>query len=125
MPVADLRPRPKRAHVQEDTFSEPCEPGGVATDAEDGDLTSEIITCPPDSCLAIGCPLHSFVKKGIQGCGVDTVSSSPDTDYTLKFVVWDRSVPAMMTTAERRIRVMSPCGVNEIYCADIGAACPL
>lgn len=106
--------------MQEDIFSSPCEPGGVAIDAEDGNLTDVIITCPPESCLPLGCPLHSFLKKGIQGCGIDTSESQPGTEFKLKFAVWDRHVPPMMTTAERLIRVTSPCAVAEIYCAGIG-----
>lgn len=106
--------------MQEDEFSVPCEPGGVATDAEDGDLTNVIITCPAASCLAIGCPQHSFPKKGIQGCGVDTVLAAPGTEYRLKFVVWDRNVPSMMATAERIIRVETPCDAEELFCGDIG-----
>ena len=102
-------------------FSAPCEPGGFVLDDQDGDLTSQLITCPPDPCLAVGCPQHAFTKKGIQGCGIDTVSSSPGSEFTLTFVVWDRHVPPMMATADRVIRVMSPCSVNELYCTDIGA----
>jgi hypothetical protein len=107
---------------QEDRFGKPCEPGGVATDAEDGDLTRYIVTCPPEACLPVGCPLHSFRKKGIQGCGIDTVTREPGTEYTLKFIVWDRNVPPKMATAERIIRVISPCSEQELYCPGLGAA---
>jgi hypothetical protein len=58
--------------------------------------------------------------KGIQGCGIDTESAEPGTEYHLQFVVWDRNVPPMMATVERVIRVLSPCSPPEAYCSGIG-----
>ena len=43
-----------------------CEPGVVARDVEDGDLTSRVLACPPTECLRFGCPGHEFVVKGAQ-----------------------------------------------------------
>ena len=33
----------------------PCEPGGSATDAQDGNLTASILACPPSTCLSTYC----------------------------------------------------------------------
>jgi hypothetical protein len=62
------------------------------------------------------------VKKGIQGCGVDTITGEPGTEFKLPFVVWDRHAPAKNATAERIIRVISPCRSQELYCPGYGAA---
>jgi hypothetical protein len=45
-----------------------CEPGAIAQDAEDGDLTSRVFSCPPASCIerGDGCTGHEFSKKGLQ-----------------------------------------------------------
>lgn len=43
-----------------------CEPGAAASDAVDGDLTASVLACPPEACLAVGCPGHEFVKKGLE-----------------------------------------------------------
>lgn len=106
--------------MQEDKVSAPCEPGALALDAEDGNLTEAIITCPPESCLAVGCPLHSYIKKGIQGCGVDALTAEPGTEYSFLFQVWDRNVPPKTVTVERNIRVISPCSDEELYCPGYG-----
>lgn len=42
-----------------------CESGVLATDMEDGDLTARVLACPPDDCLAFGCPGHEFQVKGV------------------------------------------------------------
>ena len=41
-----------------------CESGVVAVDDEDGDLSARVLSCPPASCLAFGCPGHEFAVKG-------------------------------------------------------------
>lgn len=41
-----------------------CESGVQAMDPEDGDLTARVLACPPDDCLAFGCPGHEFQVKG-------------------------------------------------------------
>ena len=103
---------------QEDSEAAPCESGAVASDAEDGDLTGAVITCPPDGCLSYGCPRHSFVNKGIQGCGVDTVTAPVGTEVAVTFLVWDRGQPPQRAHATRLIRVVSPCDDGEVYCPE-------
>ena len=101
-------------------LSAPCEPGALATDVEDGNLTNAIVTCPPNSCLPVGCPRHAYIKKGIQGCGIDALTAEPGTEYELSFQVWDRSVPPKSATVTRNIRVISPCDEQETYCPGYG-----
>ena len=96
--------------------SQPCETGANAFDAEDGDLTARIVTCPPDSCIAAGCAGHEFVRKGINGCGVNTTHGAIGAEFKLVFQAWDDGVPAKSATVTRLIRVVSPCAKNEIYC---------
>lgn len=73
------------------TDASPCElgamavdPDGVASDQGGNgssalNLTTQVVVCPPDTCLSRGCsPVtlrrHFFVAKGLQGCGIDTMA---------------------------------------------------
>ena len=49
------------------TPDELCEPGAIAMDPEDGDLTFRVFSCPPASCIerGDGCTGHEFSKKGL------------------------------------------------------------
>ena len=78
------------------TAAAPCEPGAIAVDP-DGlvpanstmpqplNKTSEVVVCPPASCLSRGCSptelrRNYFVTKGLAGCGIDT-SAPEGTQY--------------------------------------------
>ena len=96
--------------------------GAKAIDPEDGDLTSSIVTCPPESCAKFGCPGHEFSVKGISGCGVD-VYARMGTVVTVEFVVWDLSIPAQRASATRQYVIVTPCETGEIYCPNLSAVC--
>lgn len=93
-----------------------CCAGGQASDIEDGNLTSHIVSCPPDSCLATGCKGHEYEQKGIAGCGIDSVGGNIDQEFAIVFAVWDLGSPAQMATAQRTMRIVSPCAADQIFC---------
>ncbi|KAK3258920.1 hypothetical protein CYMTET_32060 [Cymbomonas tetramitiformis] len=93
-----------------------CEPGATATDAEDGNLAARVLSCPPESCLAVGCPGHEFVSKGLAGC-LDT-SAEVGTVFEVRFVVFDRGAPAGSASAMRTITIGPPCALGEVVCPD-------
>ncbi|KAK3237812.1 hypothetical protein CYMTET_52134 [Cymbomonas tetramitiformis] len=98
-----------------------CEPGAQATDAEDGNLTAEILSCPPPCVTAVACSGHRFrphgegaEAKGIQGC-LNT-SAEVGTMFQLDFVVYDFNYPAASSTVSRYITIVSTCDIGEFYC---------
>jgi hypothetical protein len=42
-----------------------CQGVPEAFDAEDGDLSENVLACPPDKCLPFGCPGHELRRKGV------------------------------------------------------------
>eukprot|EP00892_Ulva_mutabilis_P003917 jgi/Ulvmu1/1898/UM012_0056.1 len=96
-----------------------CEPGAEAEDAEGTSLTDRVLSCPPDACLPFGCPGHEFSGKGLDSCGIDTIQAAVGTEYSLPFVVFDHSVPPLMATATRYVRVVEPCASGETYCPSV------
>ena len=81
--------------------------------------TDGILSCPPDSCMLFNCPGHEVRVKGLSGCGIDTVSAPVDTLLVLNFVSPDSHTPSAVTRVSRMIVVVSPCGPEHIYCADL------
>ncbi|KAK3289237.1 hypothetical protein CYMTET_3328 [Cymbomonas tetramitiformis] len=101
----------------DETHSMLCEPGATAIDDEDGDLTSTVLVCPPDSCLSVGCPGHTWATKGMQGC-INT-SSPVGTIFSVRFVVFDRGTPQRNATVTRVVTITSRCDVEEDLCDDL------
>ena len=75
----------KCTSMQQPTLLEPCEPGA---NGSTNSMTLRVLACPPLSCLPIGCPGHEFVKKGLQGCGLDTLNSPVGTEFSIEFTVF-------------------------------------
>jgi hypothetical protein len=90
--------------------------GASAWDEEDGDVSKRILSCPPISCVPFNCPGHEMFRKGVSGCGIDTVSAPVGTVFALAFTVSDLSFPPITSEALRRIVVVSPCEQGQTYC---------
>jgi hypothetical protein len=69
--------------------------------------------------MVFNCPGHESHRKGLSGCGIDTVNAPVDTIFFLLFTVSDFSFPPATSTAQRIIKVVSPCEESEIYCPDL------
>jgi hypothetical protein len=93
--------------------------GVTAWDEEDGDLSKRVLTCPPISCVPFNCPGHEFFRKGLSGCGIDTVSAPVGTVFDLAFTVSDLSIPPATSEVLRHIMVVSPCEESQTYCPDL------
>eukprot|EP00892_Ulva_mutabilis_P005686 jgi/Ulvmu1/348/UM001_0353.1 len=100
-----------------------CAAAPAAFDEEDGSLTDSVLACPPDECLLFGCPGHEFRKKGLQGCGVDTVNGTVGSKFELTFVVFDRDQPPANASLQQSIIVTSPCASSQTYCPDKAPLC--
>ena len=50
----------------------PCEPGGSATDTQDGNLTVSILACPPSSCLSTYCTGESGFRYARSHAAADS-----------------------------------------------------
>jgi hypothetical protein len=90
-----------------------------AWDEEDGDVSKRVLTCPPTACVPFNCPGHEFFRKGLSGCGIDTLSAPVGTVFGLAFTVSDLSMPPATSEVLRRIMVVSPCGEGHTYCPDL------
>ena len=93
-----------------------CEPGAVALDTDGTDISADVLSCPPDSCLAQGCPGHQLARKGLAGC-VDTAAAE-GTTFAVKFVVFSRAQPPLSATVERLITITAACPTSPylFYC---------
>jgi hypothetical protein len=91
----------------------------------------QVLSCPPASCLPFGCPGHEFVTKGIQGCGVNTLSGTVGAQFALQFVVFNSAQPALSANVSRTIVVATPCApglrrcfrLTDLKCAITFAGC--
>ena len=84
----------------------PCDPGAVATDAEDGDLTPLVTACAP-----WGVFTRRFDRAGVSGCNIDT---SVPGKHTVWFRVADSS--RRVVTANRTVLVVPSCNGGERVC---------
>ncbi|KAG2422885.1 hypothetical protein HXX76_015713 [Chlamydomonas incerta] len=105
----------------------PCEPLGIATDQEDGNLSSQIALCPPStssasSCVSTQCRAHWPDRKQPADCGIDTLTGPIGTTFRLRLAVYDSA--GANTTAERVVTVVSPCAAGKYYCPIEGAYAP-
>ena len=86
----------------------------------DGSSTSaSVLACPPDTCLALGCPGHEFWRKGLLGCGIPTASSPVGATFTVTFHAFNPAAPGRSATATRAVTVVSPCTPGEVHCPDV------
>ncbi|KAK3233701.1 hypothetical protein CYMTET_56024 [Cymbomonas tetramitiformis] len=97
-----------------------CEPGAVANDTEDGDLSAAVLSCPPISCRHLGCPGHEWAAKGIEGC-LNT-SAEVGTMFQVEFLVFDNAVPSQAASVHRTVTIIAPCESQEILCEDLSCS---
>lgn len=69
--------------------------------------------------MKFGCPGHESVRKGLSGCGVNTVQASVGTWFSVNFTVSDFNTPPATSSVQRLILVVSPCADQETYCPDL------
>ena len=121
----------------------PCEPGGSATDIQDGSLTASILACPPPSCLSTYCTgdtclrmqvapaavdsghlsctgtIASFVHAGQEVSQVGLANCAVNTSLpvgtliSISFLVFDKGTPRLNATAERTLVIGSPCATGK------------
>jgi hypothetical protein len=82
-------------------------------------VSERVLTCPPIPCAPFNCPGHEFFRKGLSGCGIDTLSAPVGTVFSLEFTVSDLSIPPAASEVLRRIVVVSPCKEGHTYCPDL------
>ena len=107
---------------QQPTATLPCEPGATALGPNNQVLTSQVLACPPASCIPFGCPGYQFSRVGITPCAIN--SSAPvGTTYSVTFMLVvlpaSGSVPVSMST-QRTITIVSPCSAGQYVC---GTSC--
>ncbi|KAG2422397.1 hypothetical protein HYH02_015445, partial [Chlamydomonas schloesseri] len=90
------------------TLQLPCEPGAIAWDPEDGNITNMVALCPPNDCAPSQCRAHAVVAKQPADCGVDTTSAPVGATLRLRLAVFDTS--GAMAAVERVIRVQPSAG---------------
>jgi hypothetical protein len=72
----------------------PCDPGAIALDNEDGDLSAAVVVTP--SSVSLEGPLGTRVQ--------------------IKYSVTDNGLPRLSNHAYRIIEIVSPCGDSEYFC---------
>ena len=77
-------------------------------------MTSRVLSCPPASCLAAGCPGHELAVKGLAGCL--NLAGAVGGVIELEFVVFDRAVPPNSASVKRFIALGPPCDVGLHSC---------
>jgi hypothetical protein len=108
---------------QDQTAETLCELGATATDDQDGNLTHKVLACPPDSCIAAGCPGHEFQRKGLEGC-LNT-SAPVGTIFNVSFVVFDSEQPPLRANAFRLVTIAQPCAADEFWCGATTGCSPV
>ncbi|KAK3262721.1 hypothetical protein CYMTET_28429, partial [Cymbomonas tetramitiformis] len=116
--VAVGRNNPYAACTAGETPSEArlCEPGVMAVDDNDGDVTNKVLSCPPQECLEVGCPGHEFAVKGIEGCL--STEAAVGTIFEVEFLVFDSAIPPNSARATRTVTIVAPCAEEHHYCED-------
>lgn len=83
----------------------------------DGNLTTQVVACPPQECLPFGCPGHELYVKGLAGCGVDTVNAAVGTTFNITFTVFDYHHPPGFASVLRTITIAAaPCPAGQFNC---------
>jgi len=96
-----------------------CDQGAIASDVEDGDLTSSILACPPRTCTVdgIACKSHLLSVKGITPCLPSNVDALPvGTKVLLPFTVFDYGIPPLNASISRTLVIVSSCEPGEYNC---------
>jgi hypothetical protein len=88
---------------------------GTTASIVTGCLLSQVLACPPASCLAYGCPGYEFSTNGLRGCSIDT-SAPAGSVFRVPFVVLDPSTGTGRASVERTVVITEPCGVGLYYC---------
>ena len=98
---------------------EVCEPGAVAADPEQGDLTSRILALPSSmdamECLEVDCAAYRVSLNGLQGAGVHT-NREIGTSFVVQFLVVDEA--GAWAAANRTVMIVAPCPDGEVLCPD-------
>ncbi|KAK3260700.1 hypothetical protein CYMTET_30357, partial [Cymbomonas tetramitiformis] len=98
-----------------------CDPGVDAADEEDGNLTAQVVVCPPSECEGlVACAGHEWVSKGVRGC-VNT-SAAVGTVFDVVFQVYDSSQPANGGSVTRHVSIIAPCASGEELCEDLSCS---
>jgi hypothetical protein len=87
-------------------------------------VSKRVLSCPPLSCMPFNCPGHELFRKGLSGCGIDTVNAAVGSVFALTFTVSDLSFPPATSEVQRRIIVVSPCGQGQTYCPALAQPAP-
>ncbi|KAF5825855.1 hypothetical protein DUNSADRAFT_6332, partial [Dunaliella salina] len=95
-----------------------CEPGAVAFNGDGRNLSSQVLACPPRSCISnpSACTASSrFDIGGLQACPMNT-SAEVGTVFELPFVVFDAY--NQTAQAERLVEIADPCrsSAGSFYC---------
>lgn len=101
---------------------QPCDPGALADDFEDGNITARVLVCPPDSCGQSGtCEGHRFIEKlDLEtACGIDT-NAPVGSVFRLRYAVYDSGMLSAAT--ERTILIINKCADGQYLCAS-GKVC--
>uniref|UniRef100_A0A061QZ39 Polycystin cation channel PKD1/PKD2 domain-containing protein n=1 Tax=Tetraselmis sp. GSL018 TaxID=582737 RepID=A0A061QZ39_9CHLO len=96
-----------------------CDEGARAYDAEDGDLSADVLACPPASCHVerLDCFSHRVAVKGVAACLPERVAElSVGTILEVEFVVFDHGNPAMSSSINRTLVIVQPCPPGQFIC---------
>lgn len=93
--------------------------GAFAVSIDGSPSSAVVLACPPQDCLPLGCPGHEFVRKGLRGCDVTSMTSPIGTSFTVTFLAFDPAAPGRSVSATRTVTVVSPCLTGQLYCPDL------
>ncbi|MEW5316415.1 MAG: hypothetical protein WDW38_007790 [Sanguina aurantia] len=96
-----------------------CEMGGTVFDADEGNITSKLLLCPPDACLYQGrnCGPHLFSQKPLSACGgINTATAEIGAVLTVQLAV--RDATGLRAVAHRIVTIVTPCLTGQTLCSD-------
>ncbi|KAJ9523171.1 hypothetical protein QJQ45_024097, partial [Haematococcus lacustris] len=100
---------------------QPCDPGVVASDAEDGPaIQRQVLLCPPEGCEGElgGCVGHRVFEKDVADCGIDTgTTAAVGSTFSLVFLVFDSG--GLSASVQRLVQVVEPCAPGEVSCQGV------
>ncbi|KAJ9522781.1 hypothetical protein QJQ45_019807, partial [Haematococcus lacustris] len=105
---------------------QPCDPGVVASDEEDGPaIQRQVLLCPPAGCEGElgGCVGHRVFEKDVADCGIDTgTTAAVGSTFSLVFIVFDSG--GLSASVQRLVQVVEPCAPGEVSCQASQDAAP-
>ncbi|KAJ9522297.1 hypothetical protein QJQ45_008126 [Haematococcus lacustris] len=105
---------------------QPCDPGVVASDEEDGPaIQRQVLLCPPAGCESElgGCVGHRVFEKDVADCGIDTgTTAAVGSTFSLVFLVFDSG--GLSASVQRLVQVVEPCAPGEVSCQGITLVSP-